>query len=119
MSWTVKGVCTTLEKGIELKLCEYDIISINEAKTTFLLTLSGYESHGSNVAGSAARGGTVVLVKSRLSDAVFGVDASIGDQVWIRMRKMPGVLLRFTFWLTVLFIGCLFTHRREIMEIYV
>ncbi len=43
------------------------------------MTLSGYKSYRSHKVGSAARGGTVVLVKNWLSKAVLSVDTSIGD----------------------------------------
>ena len=74
---------------------EYDIISINEVKTPLPVILSGYKSYRSDVVGCAARGGTVVSVKRWLSEAVFGVDTSIGDQVWMQMRNIPGVLFVF------------------------
>lgn len=98
MSWNMNGVCTKLEKSnVHRMLCEYDIISINEVKTPLPVTLSGYKSYRSAVLGSAARGGTVVLVKNWLSESVFGVDTSIGDQVWMQIRNIPGVLFGFCY----------------------
>ncbi len=74
-----------------------DIISIDEVKTPLSVMLSGYKSYKSNVAGSADRGGTVVLVKNWLSEAVFGVDTSIGDQVWMQLRNVPGLIFGFCY----------------------
>ncbi len=78
-------------------LCEYDIISIKDGKTPLPVALSGYNSYSSNRIGSAARGGTVVLVEKWLSEAVYGVDTIIGDQVWLQMRNIPGVLSDFCY----------------------
>uniref|UniRef100_A0A0P4VRG8 Reverse transcriptase domain-containing protein n=1 Tax=Scylla olivacea TaxID=85551 RepID=A0A0P4VRG8_SCYOL len=98
MSWNVNGVCTKLEKGnVHQLLCGYDIIAINEVKTQLPVNLSGYKLYRSDVVGSAARGGTVVLVKNWLSESVFGVDTSKGDQVWMQMRNIPGVLFGFCY----------------------
>ncbi len=89
MSWNVNGVCTELEKSnVQQLLCQYDINSLNELKTSLPIILSGYKSYKSNVVGSVDRGGTVVLVKNWLSEAVFGVDTSIGDQVWMQLRNV-------------------------------
>ena len=94
----MNGVRTKLEKSHVCQLLyEYDIISINEVKTPLPVTLSGYKSYRSSVAGCGARGGTVVLVKNWLSEAVFGVDTSIEDQVWMQIRNIPGVLFGFCY----------------------
>ncbi len=66
-------------------------------KTPLPVILSGYKSYRSSVVGSGARGGTVVLVKNWLSEAVFDVDTSIGDQVWMQIRNIPGVLFGFCY----------------------
>ncbi len=98
ISWNINGVCTKLEKSNVFQLlCNYDIISINEVKTPLPVTLSGYKSYRSNKLGSTARGGTVVLVKNWLLKAVLSVDTSIGDQVWLQMRNIPGVLFGFCY----------------------
>lgn len=65
-------------------------------KTQLPVILSGYMPYRSAVLGSAACGGTLVLVKNWLS-SVFGVDTSIGDQVWMQMRNIPGVLFGFCY----------------------
>ncbi len=96
MSWNVDDVCTKLEKSnVQQLLCQYDIIFINKVKTPLPVILSGCKSYKSNVAGSADRGSTVVFVKNWLSEAVFGVDTSIGDQVWMQLRNVPGVVFVF------------------------
>ncbi len=98
LSWNLNGVYTKLEKShVHQLLYEYDIISINEVKTSLPVILSGYKSYRSGVVGSGARGGTVVLVKNWLSEAVFDVDLSIGDQVWMQIRNIPGVLFGFCY----------------------
>ena len=94
----MNGVCTKLEKAnVHHSLCEYDIISINKVKTPLPVTLSGSKSYRSDVVGSAARGGTVVLVTNWLSESVFGVDTSIRDQVWKQMRNIPSILFGFCY----------------------
>lgn len=72
-------------------LCEYDVISINEVKTPLPITMGGYKSFRSNTVGFGARGGTVMLVKNWLAESVFGVDTSIGDQVWMQIGNIPAV----------------------------
>lgn len=98
ISWNMNGVFTTLEKSNAYQLLrEYDVISINEVKTPLPITLNGYKSYRSDTVGSGARGGTVVLVKNRLAESVFGVDTSIGDQVWMQIGNIPGVLFGFCY----------------------
>ncbi len=94
----MNGVCTKLEKSyVHQLLYDYDIVSINEVKTPLPVCLTGYKSYRSDFVGSGARGGTVVLVKNWLSEAVFDVDTSIGDQVWMQLRNIPGVLFGFCY----------------------
>ncbi len=96
LSWNLNGVCTKLEKSyVRQLLYEYDIISIDEVKTPLPVMLSGCKSYKSGVVGSGARGGTVILVKNWMSEAVFDVDISIGDQVWMQISNIPGVLFGF------------------------
>ena len=77
-------------------ICEYDVKSIKEVKTSLPITLSGYKSYTSDTVGSGARGGTAVLVSNLLSESVFGVDTtSIGDEVWMQIGNIPGVLFVF------------------------
>ncbi len=72
-------------------------MSINEVKVPLPVTLSGYKSYRSGIVGPGACGGTAVLVKNWLSEAVFDVNMSIGDQVWMQIRDIPGVLFGFCY----------------------
>ncbi len=93
----MNGVIKLEKSTVYHLLGEYDIIYINEVKTPLPVILSGYKSYTSHVVGSTAREGTVVLVKNRLSETVFVVDTSIGDQVWMQMRSIPSVLFGFCY----------------------
>lgn len=115
---------TKLEKNNVYQLiCEYDVKSIKEVKTSLPITLSGYKSYTSDTVGSGARGGTAVLVSNLLSESVFGVDTtSIGDEVWMQIGNIPGVLFFFflhsTSRFTILYFECLLFHRREFKRVY-
>ncbi len=59
--------------------------------------LSGYKTYKRGVVGPGARGGTVVIVKNWLSEAVFGVYTSTADHEWMQMRNIPGVRFGFCY----------------------
>ena len=91
-------MCTKLEKkSVQHLLSDYDIIALNEVKTSLLVLFPGYKSYRSNLGRAAERGGTVVLVKNWLSELVFEVDTSIVDQVWLKLRNVPGVTFGFCY----------------------
>ena len=82
VSWNINGVKTKLEKKCVLDLLlQYDIIGLNEVKTTLRVSLPGYVSYRSVCNVSGHRGGTVVLVKNYLSSSVMKVDTTTQDQV--------------------------------------
>ncbi len=96
ISWNVNGIYTKLEKQNVLNvLTQYDIISLLEVKTSLPVQIPGYISYRGAVVGSAERGGVVVCLRNSLSRWVHSVDVSNGDQVWMRLRNVPGVLLCF------------------------
>lgn len=78
-------------------LCEYEIILVIGVKTSLPMLFPGYKSYRNKIVGSVDRGGPLVFVKNWLPQFVFGVDSSIGDQVWLQLRDVPGVLFGFCY----------------------
>ena len=68
----------------------YDIVCLNEVKTSLRVCLPGYVSFMSNNKTSPHRGGTVVMVKKNLAQSAVNVDTSTVDQVWLQFRCVPG-----------------------------
>lgn len=98
ISWNINGAKTKLEKDIvQSVLLEYDIISLNEVKTSLPVSLPGYLAFRSNVNRSAERGGTTVLVKNYLANYVVSVQTDVSDQVWVRFRCIPKCLFGFCY----------------------
>lgn len=98
ISWNVNRVCTKLEKShVSSMLCEFDIIALSEVKTTLPVCLPGYVAYQGKTVGTADRGGLVVLVKNSLSAFVHSVDVSTGDQVWLQVSVIEGVMFGFCY----------------------
>ncbi len=90
ISWNINGAKTKLEKAIvQSVLFEYNLISLDEVKTSLPVSLPGYLSLRSNINGSAERGGTTVLVKNYLAKNVVSVQTDVRDQIWVRFRCIP------------------------------
>ena len=67
-SWNVNGVFTKLEKECVMRfLHNFDVICLNEVKTSLFVSLPGFVTYRSSIAGSGDRGGTVVCIKNSLS----------------------------------------------------
>lgn len=47
--------------------------------------------------GTSDRGGVVVLVRNSLSVFVHSIDISIGDQIWLQLRVVQGVMFGFCY----------------------
>ena len=75
----------------------YDIIGLNEVKTTLRVSLPGYVSYRSVCNVSGHRGGTVVLVKNYLSSSVMKVDTTTQDQVWLQLKCITNVIFGFCY----------------------
>ena len=98
MSWNVNGVRTKLERSdVQSTMLEYDIISLNEVKTSLAVSFPGYVTYKSDVKVSAERGGTALLVKDYISKYVTSVDTSVEDQVWIQFCFAPKCLFGFCY----------------------
>ncbi len=98
LSWNINGARTKLEKCNVLKcISKYDIISLNEIKTTLSVSLPGYVGYRKLQKNLAHRGGTVVFVKNHLSQFVSSVDVSVDDQVWLKLDCVPSVLFGFCY----------------------
>ena len=100
ISWNINGARTKLENiHVYNFLSNYDIISVNEAKTPFNISFPGYISYYSkSVTGAASlRGGTVVFVKNFLSGQIFNVVNNIIDQVWLQVRCTPNIMYGFCY----------------------
>ena len=64
MSWNVNGVKTKIEKShVQDMLLRYDIISLNEIKTSLPISFPGYVSFKSSDKNHLHCGGTSVLLK--------------------------------------------------------
>lgn len=64
LSWNINGARTKLEKEIvQSVLLNYDVICLNEVKTSLAVSFPGYVTWKSIVRGPAERGGTALLVK--------------------------------------------------------
>ena len=99
-SWNINSVKSKLENSEVYNLLNnYDIISLNEVKTTLSICIPGYISYNSgSVSGAAAkRGGTVVLVKHYLANQIFNVDKSIVDHIWLQLRCLPDIMFGFCY----------------------
>ena len=98
VSWNINGVRTKLDKKpVQDFLRNYDIISLNEVKTSLLVSFPGYVSYKSEVCGSSERGGTVVFINNCFSEFILNVDNSIQEQVWIRFRFASNILFGFCY----------------------
>ena len=98
LSWNINGARTKMEKTkVYNLLSRYDIIGLNEVKTSLHISLPGYVSYKSSVSGGGHRGGTVVLIRRSLHPTVRCVDTSTVDQVWIRLTCLPHVTLGFVY----------------------
>ena len=98
ISWNINGVHTKLEKdNVQRVLSIYDIICLNEVKTSLNVSFPGYIAYKSISKEAPHRGGTVVLIKSYLRPLIIRVDVSICDQVWIEIKSAPVVLFGFCY----------------------
>ena len=98
LSWNINRVCTKLEKTKVYNLIQrYDIIALNEIKTNLPVNIPGYVTFQGKCVGNSDRGGTAVMVKNCLSNFVYNVDYSIGDQVWFQMSNVEEVLFGFVY----------------------
>ena len=99
-SWNINGARNKLENtNVYNFLSDFDIISLNEVKSSMHISIPGYVSFKSkHVTGAAAlRGGTVVLVKNYLANQVFNYDNSITDQVWFQVQCVPDTMFGFCY----------------------
>lgn len=70
-------------------MSDYDIICLNEIKACLPVLFPGYVSYDKE---NGNRGGTCVFIRHCLSKDVFDVDLSSADQVWFKLKCVPGVL---------------------------
>ena len=93
MSWNINSIRTKIEKSnVESLLCRYDIICLNEIKTNLPIFFPGYTAYVSVDKEHYNRGGTCVLIRNHLNSLVYDMDVSTGDQVWFKLKCVPGVL---------------------------
>ena len=100
ISWNIKGARTKLEQNNVYKfLSNYDLISLNEVKSSLDISIPGYVSYKSkNVLGNASlRGGTVVMVRNHLASQVYNIDNSTIDQVWLQLKCFPSLIFAFCY----------------------
>ena len=98
VSWNINSVRSKLEKNNVLKILnDYDIVSLNEIKTSLQVSLPGYVAFCSRNSRAPGRGGTVVFVKEYLKSRVMEVDLGTPDQVWLTLSCALGVLFGFVY----------------------
>ncbi len=98
ISWNINNVYTKLEKrNVQEMLLDYDLISLNEVKTSLPVTFPGYVTYRSKMVGSVNRGGTVLLVKNYMEKYIESLDISVVDQVWVKLHILPRVLFGFVY----------------------
>ena len=98
ISWNINRVCTKLEKeNVYRMLSEYDIIALSEVKTNLPVRLPGFVTYRGKTVGTSDRGGIVVLIKNNLSNYVYNVDVSIGDQIWLQLSNIEEVMFGFCY----------------------
>ena len=78
-------------------LLGYDIICLNEIRTSLTVSFPGYVSYRSSMRGPAHRGGTIVFLKNAMNNAVIRVDTSIEDQIWIQFSFAPKIMFGFCY----------------------
>ena len=97
-SWNVNGIRTKLEKSyVSNTLFGCDVICLYEIKTPLPVSFPGYVSYVSRDQRNPHRGGTCVLVKQCLDSQMSEVDVAIVDQVWFKLRCVPGVVFGFCY----------------------
>ena len=93
LSWNINSVKTKIEKRhVQTVLSYYDIVCLNEIKTSLPVSFPGYVSYISLDKKNGNRGGTCVFIKQYLKMYVFDADLSITDQVWFKLKCVPGIL---------------------------
>ena len=93
VSWNINSIKTKIEKPhIVSFLSFYEIICLNEIKTNLLIEFPGYVTYTSYDKINPDRGGTCVFIKKYLNNFLYSIDKSIPDQIWFRLRCLPGVL---------------------------
>ena len=93
VSWNIGGCKTKLEKrNVEEFLLRYDIVVLNEVKTSLHVCLPGYVSYMSYNKNCSHRGGTTIMLTNAISREVTVMDTSVPDQVWFQLRTVPKVV---------------------------
>lgn len=91
MSVNVNGVKTKIVKqNVQNVLMSHDVIRLTEIKTPLMISLPGYTSFYSFDRDNPRRSGTCVLGTAAAELQMTDVDLSKPDQVWLRLRCMPG-----------------------------
>ena len=100
ISWNINGAKSKLENlNVYNFLSSFDIICLNEVKSSMYISFPGYVSYRSkHVSGAPAlRGGTVVLIRNCLSSQVYNIDNNIIDQVWLQIQCVPDIMFGFCY----------------------
>ena len=98
ISWNINGVKTKLEKKVVQKmLLNFDIICLNEVRTSLTISFPGYVGYKSSVHGPSHRGGTIIFLKNPIVRTVINADTSIDGQVWLRFSFEPKTMFGFCY----------------------
>ena len=97
MSWNINGISMKTEnKKVHEHLLKFDIVGLNEIKTSLRVSIPGFVTYKSDDC-DYNRGGMVVLVKRHLHPYVTSVGTSLKDQVWLRLSVLPNVVFGFIY----------------------
>ena len=92
VTWNINGVCNKLEnRKVREVLQSYDIICLNETKTSANFSLPGYVTYTSS-GENLNRGGCAVLLKNPISTAIVEIECSKTDYVYFRLKGCPDVM---------------------------
>ena len=91
-SWNINGNVSKLE-NLTAMLVEYDIIFLQEIKTAYPFSVTGFPCIRSLVIdGEELRGGVAVLIKNYIYDKYLYDVNQLRDQVWFRLHLVPDFL---------------------------
>ena len=91
-SWNINGNVSKLE-NLTAMLVEYDIIFLQEIKTAYPFSVTGFSCIRSLVIdGEELRGGVAVLIKNYIYDKYLYDVNQLRDQVWFRLHLVPDFL---------------------------
>ena len=91
-SWNINGNVSKLEKLTDM-IRDFDVIFLNEIKTAYPFSVTGFSCIRSLVVkGEELRGGVAILIKNYIFDRYLYDVNQMHDQVWFRLHLLPDFL---------------------------